>query len=431
MDYSGVLIRDNETFSLVAENDGTIRSWLQRHFSPKFAVFILTFTLFLNYVDRGIISGASKSIMGCVVSKEFCCNKKQTRYDLLYAMYSESACDHCQVCDTFSKDEYVTQTGFGINTMLLGLLQSSFMIGFVFGAMSFAQLATRYSLFRLISIGLLMLIIACIGSGLSNFISVSDGTKISWSYYFMLFMRALSGVGEASVSTLALAFLDDILHDESKGFYIGIFYSAIPVGTAFGFIWSGMITSVTHGTWGWAYILEAPFIAPFAILAYLMPDYVRHPNSREQVEFGRNEVISNSQGNLPITNTAVFPNRMSLFENTWPVLSQPVYLLGVASYAIYTGVMAGISFYGPSFIQNYRLGDPRWGFSQAQADLIFGLIVSIGGLVGTLLGGHMLRRVKTQEMGKLDRNGVILQLVIQTIVGLTLCISSLFSTRPY
>ncbi len=63
-----------------------------------------------------------------------------------------------------------------------------------------------------------MLIIAYIGFGLSIFVSVLDGITTIWLCYFKLFMGALTCDGEASDSTLTLAFLDVILRDESKGF---------------------------------------------------------------------------------------------------------------------------------------------------------------------------------------------------------------------
>ena len=40
--------------------------------NPKGAVAILTFINFLNYVDRGIIPGASTSLRGCLYDNQTC-----------------------------------------------------------------------------------------------------------------------------------------------------------------------------------------------------------------------------------------------------------------------------------------------------------------------------------------------------------------------
>jgi hypothetical protein len=59
-------------------------------------------------------------------------------------------------------------------------------------------------------------------------------------------------------------------------------------------------------------------------------------------------------------------------------------------YASYSAVVAGLGFYGPQFIQTNRPCDPRWDFTQENADFVFGSIVAATGFIGTALGGLWL-----------------------------------------
>uniref|UniRef100_A0A7S2W9R2 Major facilitator superfamily (MFS) profile domain-containing protein n=1 Tax=Mucochytrium quahogii TaxID=96639 RepID=A0A7S2W9R2_9STRA len=418
---------------LSIEDDGGI---VTRYFTPKRAVYILTFVLFLNYVDRGIIAGAGTSIEGCVKSIEHCGKLRDETicveddrfpgHDEVVHIKADnlgynssvgsnsSVCTQCRICGDICFGEKVIQTGFGINTEKLGVLQSVFMVGYIIGAVLFAHLASKVMPFKLISAGLFLWICSAILSGLSGFLCTDhSGDGICDSYYLMVFARALSGVGEASLNTLTLPFLDDILEPGSKGFYIGIYYTAIPVGTAFGFMWAGMISQVTGGNWEWAFLLEAPVMIPFAILAYLVP-------------FGYK-----SQTNIDDTDSVSGqPKKISLTTNMIACLSRPAFTLGCLGYAVYTGVVAGLGFYGPMFIQKYRPCDPRWNISQADADVIFGLIISSSGLLGTLIGGVMVDRIKSNALGRKNRNDLLKQLLTQLTLGFALSIGGIHILSP-
>ena len=54
-------------------------------------------------------------------------------------------------------------------------------------------------------------------------------------------------------------------------------------------------------------------------------------------------------------------------------MSQPIYVCCVLGYASFTASLAGLAFYAPMFIQEYRPCDPAWDFEQASADFVFGV----------------------------------------------------------
>eukprot|EP00510_Aplanochytrium_minuta_P001898 CAMPEP_0184014376 /NCGR_PEP_ID=MMETSP0954-20121128/5609_1 /TAXON_ID=627963 /ORGANISM="Aplanochytrium sp, Strain PBS07" /LENGTH=432 /DNA_ID=CAMNT_0026294819 /DNA_START=872 /DNA_END=2170 /DNA_ORIENTATION=- len=268
-------------------------------------------------------------------------------------------------------------------------------------------------------------VIAVTLSGLSGFWckpSNSEDGSLCSSYYLMVFARALSGCGEAALNTLSLPFLNKILDEESKGFYVGVYYTAIPVGTALGFIWAGLITDIAGG-WEWAFLLEGPIMVPFVILMMFVPvdiaeRYVSKRKERAQ------QISNNTQSQAtPIQNVSnteyeslnddlssdivegESPPRvkvLTLWNNVLTCLTSPAFILAALGYAVYTGVVSGMSFYGPLFIQGYRPCDARWDFSQDVTDIIFGLIVATAGFGGTILGGYVVDRQMVSSRDESD-----------------------------
>ena len=115
-------------------------------------------------------------------------------------------------------------------------------------------------------------------SGIPGFMCQEDnGGSLCAGFYIMIAGRVLSGVGEASTAVVVLPFLDDVLPAARKGLYLAIYFSAIPVGTACGFLWAGILTHMTNGKWQYAFLLEAPIMVPFAVLASQVR-YVLHEN---------------------------------------------------------------------------------------------------------------------------------------------------------
>ena len=72
------------------------------------------------------------------------------------------------------------------------------------------------------------------GVGLWSLATV--GTAFSADFYHMFFWRALLGVGEASYGVIAPALLADLFAVEERGRAMGVYYLALPLGTALGYI---------------------------------------------------------------------------------------------------------------------------------------------------------------------------------------------------
>src|SRR5262245_33250462 len=117
-----------------------------------------------------------------------------------------------------------------------GLLATVFLIGYFVTAPIFGQLADRgVSRRALIALGVVTWSIATAMTGLA------DGV---WS---LVAARAVVGIGEASYATLAPTIIDDMTPPESKGKALAVFYAAMPLGAAAGYMLGGFVA--TH--WGW------------------------------------------------------------------------------------------------------------------------------------------------------------------------------------
>ena len=77
----------------------------------------------------------------------------------------------------------------------------------------------------------------------------------------------------------------------------------------------------------------------------------------------------------------------TILEELRAVFSRPIYVLIALGYAAQTGALIGISTFGSAFL----MGLGYFG-SETEASSCFGVLVSLSGITGTLLGGYLLDR---------------------------------------
>ena len=162
------------------------------------------------------------------------------------------------------------------------------------------------------------------------------------------------GIGEATFGIFAPAVLADFYPERDRNRILSIFYVAIPVGAALGYLAGGQIGS----RWGW----RAPFFVcalPGFLVAALYGWMGREP------ERGASDHIQ------PTLNRATV---LGIFRN-------PAFLTATFGLAMLTFAMGGISWWMPEFLR--RLA----GMSMGNASLTVGAITVVDGIAGTLVGG--------------------------------------------
>ncbi|KAI3991611.1 hypothetical protein MKX01_009653 [Papaver californicum] len=346
----------------------------------------------LNYIDRGVI--ASNGVNG----------------DL-------KKCDKNGVCTAGTG----IQGAFDLNNFEDGVLSSAFMVGLLVASPIFASLAKSHNPFRLIGVGLAVWTFAAAGCG------------GSFSYWSIAVCRMLVGVGEASFISLAAPFIDDSAPAAQKTAWLALFYMCIPTGIAIGYVYGGLVGN--HVGWRYAFFGEAILMLPFAILGFVMKplqlkgfdEAAKTLTSVETIEsvFGvkATEVpegkvdIPARHGHFNVKNSKKTSwskrtlHQISRFGKDMKVLLlEKVYLVNVLGYVAYTFVIGAYSYWGPK--AGYSI------YQMSNADMTFGGITIICGIVGTLAGGFFLDRISSTI------NNAFKLLSGTTILGGILCFAS-------
>lgn len=238
----------------------------------------------------------------------------------------------------------------------LGGLVTGFVIVYMLTSPLFGFLGDRQSRPRLIALGVFIWSVA---TSLGAF---------ARSYSTLFLARATVGVGEAAYATIAPALLADFFPVEKRGRVFAIFFAAIPIGSAAGYILGGFVDQ--HYGWRNAFLLAG---APGILLSFLVLTLADPPRGGQDA------------GVAPRPHRSVGETYASLVGNR-------TYAATVAGYAAYTFALGALAFWMPSFLERVR-GVPR-----KEATIQFGAIVVVTGFLGTFAGGWLgdalLRRWK-------------------------------------
>jgi MFS transporter, Spinster family, sphingosine-1-phosphate transporter len=179
------------------------------------------------------------------------------------------------------------------------------------------------------------------------------------SYWALYLRHALVGVGEATFGIFAPAVIADFYPERDRNRILSIFYLAIPLGAALGYIAGGNLGTM----FGW----RAPFLIcaiPGLLVAALYWAFGREP------ERGASDHVRATR------DRATFAG---LFTN-------PAFLTATFGLAMLTFAMGGISAWIPQFLERFA------GLSTARAGTLVGAITVVDGIAGTAIGGWIAQR---------------------------------------
>jgi MFS family permease len=185
------------------------------------------------------------------------------------------------------------------------------------------------------------------------------GTAWVHDYWTLFIRHALVGVGEATFGIFAPAVLADFYPERDRNRILSIFYLAIPVGAALGYLAGGEMGSM----WGWRapfFVCAIPGLAIAALYGWLGREPRRGASDHVKETADRSTV-------------------MGLFRN-------PAFLTATFGLAMLTFAMGGISAWMPTFLHRSA------GLSVGNAGLAVGAITVVDGIGGTLVGGWIAQR---------------------------------------
>src|SRR5438552_11264669 len=241
----------------------------------------------------------------------------------------------------------------------LGLLANVFLVTYFVTSPLFGALGDRLSRPRLMSAGVTAWSMATAAAGFTA------------DFVQLLIARAWVGIGEAAYATISPALLSDYFPRSQRGRAFAVFYVAIPVGSAAGFLLGGTL----ERAFGWRaafYAVGLPGIV-LALLALRVPDPVRGA-TEEPSSLGRGRRDS-QQADAPGEGFSA-GTLSDLFRNK-------AYVGTVLGYAAYTFALGGLAFFMPTYFERVR------GLELARADFIVGGVTVLAGLSGTFLGGYL------------------------------------------
>jgi predicted MFS family arabinose efflux permease len=234
-----------------------------------------------------------------------------------------------------------------------GMLTSVFFIFYMCAAPFMGPLSVRFSRKKVIVAGALIWSLATLL------------TAVTSNFAELAVRHTLVGIGEASFVILSPTFVADMFPESQRGRVMGIFYLAIPVGTAIGYVLGGLM--------GPAYGWRAPFLvgaAPGVILALLLLF-------------------------IPEPPLGLFdPHNKNPSRDTLKGLARnPAFLTATFGMAMMTFALGGLQVWMPTFLHRAR------GYTLGQANNLFGLSIAVNGLVASLAGGwlsdYLLRRTRS------------------------------------
>lgn len=263
-----------------------------------------------------------------------------------------------------------------------GALTSAFVVGYSVAAVALGHLAQVVRPGTLVTCGLAVWVAAVVASAAAP------------TYWLLLVARCLSGVGEAAFQLVVPPWVEDAAPPGSRGLWLSILFSAIPVGTALGYVLGGAAAV----SWRVSFAAEGLLVAPLLPLVYALP-LTTKATAPEVVAENADDVAA-VDGAMAAPPPHHAPPPPPLWAQFGATLGDPVYTATVLGYAGLTAVLSGLGAFGPAFLQG--LGFVK---CQASASMLFGACVSVAGLVGTPLGGWALDAVVARDLRKARARG--------------------------
>jgi MFS family permease len=235
-----------------------------------------------------------------------------------------------------------------------GLLGDAFFVTYMISAPILGFLADRISRWIIVGSAVILWSLASGGSGLATTFAILFATRI------------FVGIGEGGYGPAAPTILADLFPIDIRGRVMAIFYTAIPVGSALGYVIGGVVGA--HLGWRWAfYLVTLP-----GLLLGLLCFWQRDPRVS-----GHHLVQESARRGIG--------DYLKLFRTR-------SYLINCVAQTLMTFVMGGLGFWAAAYLR-YRNQSPDVGMT------IFGLIMVVAGLVSTLLGGIIADRLRSRFAG--------------------------------
>ncbi|OLD25081.1 MAG: hypothetical protein AUG06_01465 [Actinobacteria bacterium 13_1_20CM_2_65_11] len=255
------------------------------------------------------------------------------------------------------------QKEFHIDDAQVGLLGTAFLLVYAVAALPFGYWGDRGVRRTIIGVGVTIWSVATLFSGLA-------------ANYVQLFLsRAVVGIGEASYYPAGTSLVSDYFPKEERGRVMSIWGAGSAIGIAVGYAGGGVVAD--HLGWRSSFYFAAVPGLLFAFLAFTLREPLR----------GSMEKLGMAVKRTTDATARTFINLMRIPTLRASILAQTVLYF----------VLASNAFWLPTVLHR------RFDMSVSGAGLLAGVVLVVGGLIGTLAGGWIAdRRAKTSPAAHLE-----------------------------
>jgi len=266
---------------------------------------------------------------------------------------------------------------------LLGLLSMAFMVTYMLGAPIGSALKVHR--WYIIGVGLIVWSFASGGSGMAA------------SFEMMLLTRMLVGVGEAAYGPIAPTMIAEMFPSSVRASALAMYQATTPIGSAIAY-GVGMYVMAKYD-WRWAFYIAAAPGFFVGIACFFMEDPGHKPAAAEEKRQSWKETMAEF--------TACLRNRS--------------YVYNVLAASAMTFAIGGIGFWIPDYIVEFRhVGNVE------VVGLIFGAILAVGGLGGTVVGGWL-----SDRKNRTDKSAYMTTSAWAMFVAGIFSVAMLFVPFPY
>ena len=284
-------------------------------------------------------------------------------------------------------DRYIVQavepllkSEFGLTNQQSGLLGSAFVVGYTIFSPLFGFFDNRVDRRVLMAFGLVAWSL-CTGL-----------TGLASGFLFFVTARMFVGVGEASFGAIVPSFLKGRVQDMvALNSALSIFYVAIPVGSALGYIAGGQLAA----TWGWRQVfLLATIPGVLLPLGFLLVEKEDRTRALQEL-------------------------RPSFAKGVRSICECRVLRLSILGYILQTFALNGVAMFVVRHVESL-------GLLADEAAKSFGYNLAITGFVGALGGGQLASRLV--KGSALPVRGLLLFVAISSLLGVPFLSGAFFTT---
>jgi MFS family permease len=321
--------------------------------SSYYALSVLTFVNFLNYIDRQALPAVAPAM----------------------------------------------QRDLGLTDTEIGAMEAALLLSFTVLAPLFGRLGDRYSRTKLMAAAA---VVWSIATGLIAWVDrwpvLPPSLQVNLPFFGILALssvalglcsvRALVGVGESSYSTITPTLIADYFPLQRRATALGVFQAAIPMGFALGYVLGAVLAH--YFGWRLAFMIVG---LPGLIVSIFV--WKLHEPRR-----GEHDAPSSESA------TAGIVPRQSWWSTTKQIFMTRDWLLSTAGYTALTFVLGAFATWATLMLARDK------HMSETGAAVVLGVVTLVAGAAGTFGGGWIADRVVAKR-----RNGYFLVCAISSLLA--------------